>query len=106
MAVAQFAREYTTVRRAEGWGSRDRAYYRALPYRDLSGRYAGIWRIRARSYATFVERVLEPLEHDSSRGHVAAYSRRLATEDTPRGDPYGRRDHRSGGAQLSRPVME
>jgi SAM-dependent methyltransferase len=65
MAVAQFAREYTTVRRAEGWGSRDSAYYRALPYRDLSGRYVGIWRIRARSYATFVERVLEPMEHDS-----------------------------------------
>ena len=36
MAVAQFAREYTTVRRAEGWGSRDSAYYRALPDRDLS----------------------------------------------------------------------
>src|SRR5438105_237704 len=62
MALAQFAREYRTVRRAEGWGSDDPAYYRALPYRDLSGRYADIWRIRARSYNTFLERVLEPLE--------------------------------------------
>jgi SAM-dependent methyltransferase len=62
MAVAQFTREYTTVRRAEGWGSHDSAYYRALPDRDLTGRNTGIWRIRARSYATFVERVLAPME--------------------------------------------
>jgi SAM-dependent methyltransferase len=62
MAVAQFTREYTAVRRAEGWGSSDRAYYQALPFRDLTGRFPGIWRIRARSYATFVEHVLEPLE--------------------------------------------
>jgi SAM-dependent methyltransferase len=66
MGVAQFAREYTTVRRAEGWGSADAAYYRALPFRDLSGRNASIWRIRARSYSTLVERVLQPLE-DSAR---------------------------------------
>jgi SAM-dependent methyltransferase len=62
MAVAQFTREYTTVRRAEGWGSGDGAYYRALPERDLTGRNAGIWRIRAKSYATFLEHVLTPME--------------------------------------------
>jgi SAM-dependent methyltransferase len=62
MAVAQFTREYTLVRRAEGWGSPDSAYYRALPYADLTGRFSEIWRIRARSYDTFVERVLVPLE--------------------------------------------
>jgi SAM-dependent methyltransferase len=72
MAVAQFAREYTTVRRAEGWGSTDGAYYRALPFRDLTGRFPGIWRIRARSFSTFVDRVLEPLE---------ARSRRMAVVD-------------------------
>ena len=49
MALAQFVREYTTVRRAEGWGSADTAYYQALPYRDLSGRFPEISRIRARS---------------------------------------------------------
>ncbi len=62
MAVAQFAREYTVVRHAEGWGSSDGAYYRALPFVDLTGRNRAIWRIRARSYATFLENVLEPLE--------------------------------------------
>jgi len=55
-------REYRTVRRAEGWGSADAAYYRALPYRDLTGRFPDIWRIRARSYNTFLHRVLRPLE--------------------------------------------
>jgi SAM-dependent methyltransferase len=66
MALAQFVREYRTVRRAEGWGSADSAYYRALPYRDLSGRFDAIWRIRARSYDTFVDRVLRPLERDAA----------------------------------------
>jgi SAM-dependent methyltransferase len=62
MGLAQFVREYRTVRHAEGWGSAEPAYYRALPYRDLTGRYPHIWRIRARSYATFLSRVLRPLE--------------------------------------------
>jgi SAM-dependent methyltransferase len=68
MALAQFAREYQTVRRAEGWGSADGAYYRSLPYRDLTGRFPGIWRIRARSYQTFMRRVVEPLER-TNRAH-------------------------------------
>lgn len=67
MGVAQFAREYTIVRRAEGWGSTDGAYYRALPFRDLTGRFESIWRIRARSYATLVECVLQPLEDKAAR---------------------------------------
>jgi SAM-dependent methyltransferase len=57
-----FEREYRTVRRAEGWGSPDAAYYRALPYADLTGRFPTIWRIRARSYDAFVTHVLAPLE--------------------------------------------
>jgi SAM-dependent methyltransferase len=65
MALAQFVREYTTVRRMEGWGSNDTAYYRALPYRDLSGRFPEIWRVRARSYETFVGKVLRRIEQDT-----------------------------------------
>ncbi len=65
MALAQFVREYRTVRRAEGWGSVEAAYYQALPYRDLSGRFPEIWRIRARSYATFLRAVLRPLEQQA-----------------------------------------
>src|SRR5437868_5658951 len=66
MAVRQFKREYTAVRRAEGWGSLDGGYYQALPYCDRTGRNTDIWRIRATSYATFVERVLVPLENPDS----------------------------------------
>src|SRR5690242_17370301 len=62
MGVAQFAREYRAVRRAEGWGSADPSYYRALPYRDLTGRFPEIWRMRARSFDVFVLEVLRPLE--------------------------------------------
>jgi SAM-dependent methyltransferase len=66
MGLAQFVREYQTVRRAEGWGSRDPAYYAALPYCDLSGRYPEIWRIRARSYDVLLSRVLQPLERSGA----------------------------------------
>lgn len=62
MALSQFVREYRTVRRAEGWGSRDADYYRALPYGDLTGRFDSIWRIRARSFDVFVAEVLAPIE--------------------------------------------
>jgi SAM-dependent methyltransferase len=70
MALAQFVREYRTVRRAEGWGSGNPAYYESLPYRDLSGRHADIWRIRARSYDLFLSRVLQPLERATDRLRV------------------------------------
>lgn len=66
MSLAQFVREYRQVRHAEGWGSTEPAYYRALPYRDLSGRHALVWRIRAKSYDTFIRCVLEPLERVES----------------------------------------
>jgi SAM-dependent methyltransferase len=62
MALGQFVREYRTVRRAEGWGSPNAEYYRALPYRDVTGRFSAIWRIRARSYDMFLTSVLMPRE--------------------------------------------
>ncbi|HEY3063859.1 MAG TPA: methyltransferase domain-containing protein [Chloroflexota bacterium] len=58
---AQFEREYHTVRDAEGWGSDDPAYYRALPWHDRSGRFTDLWRIRATSYQAFLTEVLSPL---------------------------------------------
>ena len=58
----QFIREYETVRKAEGRASRDAAFYRALPYEDLTGRHSPAWRVRARSFDTFVAKVLAPLE--------------------------------------------
>lgn len=58
----QFLRDYATIRSAEGRGSLDREYYRALPDRDLSGRNREQWNIRARSYQYFVRHVLAPFE--------------------------------------------
>jgi SAM-dependent methyltransferase len=58
---APFVREYEAVRQAEQRGG-GREYYRALPFRDLSGRYAADWRIRARSFEALLRHVVQPLE--------------------------------------------
>jgi SAM-dependent methyltransferase len=58
--LRQFMQEYEQVRRAEGWGGPDAAYYRALPFVDRNGRYADIWRIRAESYRVLCQRLLPP----------------------------------------------
>jgi SAM-dependent methyltransferase len=63
----QFTREYETVRQAEGRGSPDPAYYRALPFVDLTGRRSADWRIRARSYQVFIDSFLRPYEAGRSR---------------------------------------
>ncbi len=63
----QFMAEYETVRRAEGRGSDDPAYYRALPFEDRTGRFSDDWRIRARSFETLVEKVVRPLEAERDR---------------------------------------
>ena len=60
--LAKFTREYQTVRRAEGRGSDDPAYYRALPFSDRAGRFAADWEIRARSFQMLVRHVLTPRE--------------------------------------------
>ena len=59
---AQFNRDYAAVRQAEGRGATDRAYYRALPFQDLSGRFMADWRIRAASFRVFIHRVVQPME--------------------------------------------
>ena len=70
-ALTRFITEYETVRRVEGRGSSDPAYYRALPFRDLSGRFAGDWRIRAASFRAFAARVLPAQEARAGRPLVA-----------------------------------
>jgi len=47
---ARFISEYETIRHFEGRGSPDPAYYRALPFEDLSGRFSKDWKIRAKSF--------------------------------------------------------
>ena len=45
-----FEHAYRQVRRREGWGSKDPSYYTSLPFRDISGRWPEIWRVRAVSF--------------------------------------------------------
>jgi ubiquinone/menaquinone biosynthesis C-methylase UbiE len=58
----RFLTDYSTIRKAEGRGSGDSAYYLALPYRDLTGRHAEQWAIRGKTYRYFEERVLPQFE--------------------------------------------
>jgi ubiquinone/menaquinone biosynthesis C-methylase UbiE len=51
----RFLDDYLRIRRAEGRGSDDPAYYLALPYKDLSGKLASQWAMRARTY-TYLEK--------------------------------------------------
>jgi SAM-dependent methyltransferase len=59
---ARFIQDYETIRRSEGRGSNSEKYYRALPFRDLSGRHKADWRIRARSFNVLVNKVLTRLQ--------------------------------------------
>jgi SAM-dependent methyltransferase len=63
----QFIHEYETIRTAEGRGSTDPAYYRQLPFRDLTGRYASDWKIRSQSYQALLSSVILPNEKKAGR---------------------------------------
>ncbi|NOK61654.1 MAG: class I SAM-dependent methyltransferase [Chloroflexi bacterium AL-N10] len=58
----RFLTEYETIRHAEGRGSTDTDYYRALPFADLTGQHRENWHIRACGFETLIEQVVEPLE--------------------------------------------
>jgi hypothetical protein len=64
---ARFIADYESVRRSEGRGSTSASYYRALPFKDLSGVYRADWRIRARSYNVLVKNVLTRLQNPLER---------------------------------------
>ena len=64
---ADFLQDYQTIRQAEGRGSHDATYYRALPYQDLSHRMDADWRIRAASFDALLLRVVDPLEKRQPR---------------------------------------
>jgi ubiquinone/menaquinone biosynthesis C-methylase UbiE len=63
---ARFIADYETVRRTEGRGSASADYYRALPFKDLSGRFQADWHIRARSFRTLVK-ILTHLQNPLER---------------------------------------
>lgn len=61
----RFIREYESIREAEGRGSSSPAYYRALPYQDLTGRMSSQWKIRARTFDSFQRHILAPRARSS-----------------------------------------
>lgn len=58
----RFLEEYRAIRYAEGRGSDDPAYYRALPYRDLTNRNSAMWEMRAKTYRYFERKILPDME--------------------------------------------
>ena len=62
-----FVESYDKVRHDERWGGRDADYYRALPYRDLSGRHTEIWKLRAISFTALLKEVVHPLTKELHR---------------------------------------
>lgn len=63
----QFLEDYSRIRRAEGRGSGDPAYYRALPYRDITAKNTRQWAIRAKTWAFFERSVLAKIEKRMAR---------------------------------------
>jgi SAM-dependent methyltransferase len=63
---SRFIADYESVRQSERRGSTSAKYYRALPFKDLSGQFKSDWKIRARSFNVLVKNVLtriqDPLE--------------------------------------------
>lgn len=64
---SRFIADYETVRRAEGRGGLSADYYRSLPFKDRSGRFAADWAIRARSFKALVNNVLTRLQSPLER---------------------------------------
>lgn len=64
---SRFISDYESIRRSEGRGSTSAEYYRALPFKDLSGRYTHDWKVRARSFQALVNKALTPLQDPLER---------------------------------------
>jgi SAM-dependent methyltransferase len=59
--IEKFLADYTKIRLAEGRGSADAAFYRALPDCPADHPTAWEWRIKSRTFLCFRNRVLAPL---------------------------------------------
>ena len=57
---SRFMEEYEKVRHFEGRFSADAAYYRSLPFQDLSGRFSSDWKIRAASFQALTKLLSQP----------------------------------------------
>ncbi len=63
----RFIADYEAVRRFEKRGSPSSDFYRALPFKDLSGYHRTDWKIRAHSYNVLVKTVLTRLQNPLER---------------------------------------
>jgi SAM-dependent methyltransferase len=61
-AYASFAEQYEIVRREEGWGHSEGAYYRSLPIVQRDDPNRNIWRVRGATFRSFLRCILAPLE--------------------------------------------
>jgi SAM-dependent methyltransferase len=64
---ARFLADQDAVRHAEGRGSPSADYYRALPFKDLSGLHQVDWHVRARSFNVLTKNVLTRLQSPLER---------------------------------------
>jgi ubiquinone/menaquinone biosynthesis C-methylase UbiE len=64
---ARFIRDYEAIRHSEGRASTSEKYYRALPFKDPTGRHSADWRIRRRSFNMLVKNVLTRLQSPLER---------------------------------------
>ena len=76
----RFVEQYALIRHSEGRGSRDDLWYKALPWKDLSGRNSEQWAIRARSFRYLSTRILPKLQ--------AAFGRSLRILDLGAGNGW------------------
>ena len=66
-ARSRFLEEYRQIRYAEGRGSDDPEYYRALPFHEVTGRNRAMWQMRAATFRYFEKCILAPLENAAAR---------------------------------------
>lgn len=67
VARERFLEEYRHIRHAEGRGSDDSEYYRALPRCDPNDRNAAMWQMRSSTYRYFEKHILAPMEVQERR---------------------------------------
>lgn len=56
----RFIEDYERIRAAEGRGSKNKDFYLALPYKDMTGRNNRQWQIRSQSFDCLMQEVLQP----------------------------------------------
>lgn len=63
-----FLSEYEELRRREGRGSNQAAFYLTLPFSDLTRRFTWQWKIRAKSYRMLEKHILPKIEAEHPEG--------------------------------------